>query len=461
MSLSRRGLLGAAASLAFAGYARSQDDGEETYLNEVEGYGPLEIDPYRIFDLPRGFSYQVLSQAGETMDDGLAVPHNFDGMGCLPLGGDRVALVRNHELTVTDYNHGPMGLGRHLSARLDRDKVYDVDDDGFPLPGGTTTLIYDLKSRKVLREHLSLAGTVFNCAGGVTPWGSWLSCEETTLQAGFNVGKDHGYVFEVPARARGLVDPVPLKAMGRFKHEAACIDPRTGIAYMTEDLADSLFYRFIPNTPGELAKGGRLQALGFADTPSGCDSRNWDGATGMTPGSWRDSRWIDLDNVENPDDDLRLRGAAKGATLFARGEGVFWGKDELYFACTSGGANGSGQIMRYVPGAREGQPDEAGGKTHLFVESTNTRVLDMGDNIAVSPWGHLIVCEDRYSDTERNHLKGVTPDGKVYTLGRNVFRDNAELAGACFSPDGTTLFVNIQLPGITLAITGPWASLKT
>jgi secreted PhoX family phosphatase len=455
MTLNRRTVLGAAAaSLAFAGLARSQEETDETYLNEVQGYGPLVSDPYRIFDLPAGFSYQVISQAGETMDDGLSVPYKFDGMGCLPLGRDRVALVRNHELKVTDVNHGPLGLGRHLSSRLDRDRVYDLDDDGFPLPGGTTTLIYDLRSRKVLRQHLSLAGTIINCAGGVTPWGSWLSCEETTTQAGFNVGKDHGYVFEVPAKARGLVDPVPLKAMGRFKHEAACIDPRTGIAYMTEDLPDSLFYRFIPDTPGELAKGGRLQALGFSDTPGGCDSRNWEGATGMAPGSWRDTRWIDLDEVDNPNDDLRLRGAAKGATLFARGEGVFWGKDEVYFTCTSGGANSSGQIMRHVPG-------EAGGRTQLFHESTNPKVMDMADNIAISPWGHLLVCEDRYSDTDRNHLRAVTPEGKVYTLGRNVYRDNAELAGVCFSPDGTTLFVNIQWPGITLAITGPWASLKT
>lgn len=461
--VSRRAFLGAsAASLAFAGYARAQEEmSEDTYRNEVEGYGPLQEDPYRIFDLPAGFSYRIISQGGETMDDGLLVPDKFDGMGSFGLGPDRVILVRNHELKVTDRNFGPLGLGRRLTG-LDKTKAYDLDDDGFALPGGTTTLVYNLKTGRTEKQHLSLTGTTVNCAGGVTPWGSWLSCEEVTTQAGFNVGKDHGYVFEVPSRAKGLVQAVPLKALGRFKHEAACVDPRTGIVYLTEDKDDSLLYRLITAAPGELLKGGRLQALGFVEEPEGCDTRNWEGATGMAPGSWRKARWIDLDDVEAPDDDLRLRGAQGGAAIFARGEGIFWGNNELYFTCTSGGAGGAGQIMRYVPSAREGHPDEkdAPGRVQLFVESADRNVLDYADNITIAPWGHIIACEDRYSDVERNHLKGITPEGKVYTIGRNVFRGNAELAGVCFSPDGSTMFLNIYQPGITLAITGPWSSFR-
>lgn len=463
MSFSRRGFLGtSAAALAFSGYARAQEAAiDDAYVNEVAGYGPLLEDPNGVFDMPRGFSYRIISQAGETMDDDLLVPGNFDGMGCFPLGGDRVALIRNHELKVTHRHTGPLGLGRRLTG-LDKSRAYDLDDDGFPLPGGTTTAIYNLKTGRTERQHLSLAGTLINCAGGATPWGSWLSCEETTLKAGAGIGKDHGWVFEVPATAKGLVDPVPLKALGRFKHEAACVDPRTGIVYLTEDTNDSLLYRLLPQTRGDLAKGGRLQALGFVEEPTGCDTRNWDGATGMAPGSWRNARWIDLDHPESPDDDLRLRGAKAGAAIFARGEGIFWGKDELYFTCTSGGAKKAGQIMRYVPSAREGQSDEADapGRTQLFVESTNIQVLDYADNIAIAPWGHIIACEDRYSDVKRNHLKGVTAEGKVYTIGRNVFRGNAELAGVCFSPDGGTLFVNIYSPGITLAVTGPWTSFS-
>lgn len=119
-------------------------------------------------------------------------------------------------------------------------------------------------------------------------------------------------------------------------------------------------------------------------------------------------------------------------------------------------------IFRYVPSAFEGQPGETDqpGKLQLFVESQNGRVLDYADNLVVAPWGHVIVCEDRYSDTLRNHLRGVTPEGKIYTLARNVHADNSEFAGACFSPDGGTLFVNLQNPGFTLAISGPWGAVK-
>lgn len=461
MSFSRRTFLGtSAAAMAFSGYACAQEMPEDTYRNDVAGYGPLIEDPQGIFDLPEGFSYRVISQVGETMADGFLVPDKFDGMGSFALGADRVILVRNHELKITDSNFGPQGLGRRLGG-LDKSRAYDLDDNGFALPGGTTTLVYNMKTGRTESQHLSLTGTAVNCSGGITPWGSWLSCEENTTQAGFNVGKDHGYVFEVPSRAKGLVEAVPLKALGRFRHEAACVDPRTGIVYLTEDTNDSLFYRLLPAARGDLAKGGRLQALGFADAPESCDTRNWE-TIGMESGSWRDARWIDLDHVESPDDDLRLRGARAGAAVFARGEGVFWGKDELYFTCTSGGAASAGQIMRYVPSAREGHADEkdAPGRTQLFVESVDPGVLDYADNIAVAPWGHIIACEDRYSDVERNHLKGVTPQGKVYTIGRNVFRGNAELAGVCFSPDGSTLFVNIYQPGITLAVTGPWTRFK-
>ena len=477
MSFSRRSFLAtAAASAAFAGYARlahaqEADAAPETYRNEAHGYGPLVADPYGLLDLPQGFSYRVVSQAGETMSDGFYAPFKADGMGCFAAGGSRVILVRNHELKPTDRNFGPLGLGRKLATetggglfdrgapRLGRDRVYDMDDEGFALPGGCTILHYDLADRRLVSQHLALAGTAVNCAGGVTPWGSWLTCEETTLTAGLGLGKDHGWVFEVPARSRGLVEPEPLKGLGRFQHEAACVDPRTGVVYLTEDSWDhmGLFYRFLPASPGELAKGGRLQALGFRDAPAGGDSRNREGVA-WRQGDWKEVVWIDLDGVDNPMDDLRFRGHGKGAAYFARGEGIHFGNGELYFTCTSGGAPGHGQVMRYVPSPREGHADEATqpGRLQLFLEPGDETVLDYGDNLTVAPWGHLVVCEDRYSDELRNHVRGITPEGKVYTLARNVFRDNAEVAGVCFSPDGSTLFVNIYWPGITLAITGPW-----
>ena len=466
MPLSRRGFLsGAAVTAAFAGLARrSSAQDVVSYVNEVPGYGPLVPDPNRIFDLPEGFSYQVVSQAGETMSDGFLVPQKCDGMGCFDLGGGRVALVRNHELGPADINLGAYGMKRRLAGRLPAGAAYDTAG-GLPLPGGTTTLVYDTRAQRLERQHLSLAGTAVNCAGGVTPWGSWLSCEESTAAPPLlGVGKSHGWVFEVPARATGPVAPEPLTAMGRFQHEAACVDPRTGIIYMTEDAFDhlGLFYRFLPNQRGRPAAGGRLQALGFRDAPAGGDSRNRESVV-WREGDWKDAVWIDMEGVDNPGDDLRLRGHKAGAAVFSRGEGVFWGRGELYFTCTSGGVARMGQVMRYVPSAAEGQPGERDrpGRIQLFVECNNPAALAFPDNIAVSPWGHLMACEDKYVEGAINHLKGITPDGQVYTLGRNAFTGSAEVAGVCFAPDGSTMFLNIYLPGITLAITGPWKDLRT
>lgn len=476
MPFSRRAFLQtAAAGAAFTGFARlanAQTPPAETYLNEVYGYGPLKPDPYGVFDLPEGFSYRVVSQAGERMSDGLYTPFKFDGMGCFSGGGSRVILARNHELRPTDRNHGALGINERIETqpngflqagrgKLDPRKAYDLDSHGHPIPGGVSLVTYDLKSGQTVNQHMALTGTAVNCAGGVTPWGSWLTCEETQLRPGESgASKSHGWVFEVPSRSRGLVQAVPLTAMGRFNHEACAIDPRTGVVYMTEDSYDhmGLFYRFLPTVPGKLHLGGKLQALAFK---GGGDSRNYDTAE-WRQGDWRETVWIDMDGVDAPDNDLAKRGNSRGATWFARGEGIHWGQGELYFCCSSGGKARIGQILRYVPSRLEGQPGEKDepGRIQLFVEASNPTALANGDNITVAPWGHLILGEDESTKTLRNHLRGVTPDGKTYAIGRNVFRDFAELAGLCFSPDGSTLFLNIYWPGITLAIKGPWNEFR-
>lgn len=401
------------------------------------GYGPLVPDPAGLFDLPQGFSYRVLSSLGDAMSDGGRVPDNADGMGCFALPGGKLALVRNHELRPGHDSGGAAGA------------AYDRRDNGEILPGGTTTLVLDARTLKLERQFRSLGGTIRNCAGGTTPWGSWLTCEEDLTRAGRGVGRDHGWVFEVPADATGPVDAVPLTAMGRFNHEAACVDPATGIVYLTEDRPDGLFYRFLPKVSGKLAEGGVLQALALAENPAR-DLRNW-GAVDFAPGSSATVRWITLDTVESPEDDLRQRGAALGAVRFARGEGVHMGEGELYFACTSGGSARVGQVFRLVPGKDADRLD-------LFFESADRSVFHYGDNLTIAPDGQLIVCEDQGGAVVDNHLRGIARDGQAWPLAR--LRLQTELAGACFSPDGRVLFVNVFSPAKTLAITGPWAHLR-
>ncbi len=454
MKLTKRQFTALATSFAFAGLARHQAIALENLSVTGTGYGALVPDPNALIDLPPGFSYEIISSFGDRMTDGFRVPDNADGMGCFKLDETRVTLVRNHELNVSNDDRGPAPDNPQLDFT-----IYDKRDDGTPLPGGTTTIIYNLKTGEVEKEFISLLGTIRNCAGGVTPWGSWLTCEENVTLSGDGVDKDHGWVFEVPANADGPIDPKPIKQLGRFNHEAVAVDPKTGILYLTEDRNDSLFYRFIPKTPGNLHEGGKLQALGFAGHTSGADSRNWD-----TPiwdvGDWATAFWIDLDDTDSPNvDDLRIRGHAKGAAIFARGEGIHWGNNELYFCCTSGGRAELGQIMRYVPSAFEGtgKENDEPGQLQLFLESSDPNSFNFGDNLTVAPNGHLLVCEDQYTDNVVNHIRGVTTDGEAYDFAR--IRIQSESAGACFSPDSTTLFVNIFSPTRTLAIKGPWLHL--
>ena len=440
MLLNRRNFIGATGA-AFSGLLLNGCTGRSAPLTSAPSsfadYGPLVPDPAGMLDLPRGFSYRLLSSLGNAMNDGCTVPDKADGMGCFSLGNDEIVLIRNHELVPADDAGGVLAKG--FGTR-----------DGAIVPGGTTSIVLDATTLEVKREFRSLAGTIRNCSGGITPWGSWLTCEEAPTGPGQRFGEglaeNHGWVFEVPANATGLIDAVPLKAMGRFNHEAACVDPRTGIVYLSEDRDDSVLYRFVPTTPGRLGDGGLLQAMvveGLSDT------RNWTSAD-MAVGSRHTVRWIDCDDVESPNDDLRSRAAAKGAAVVARGEGIHTGTDEIFVCSTNGGQRKLGQILRLVPGTG-GEPDQI----ELFFESQSKDQFNYGDNLTVGPNGHLIVCEDQYTEVVDNHLRGITPDGRAYTLGR--LRMQTELAGGCFSPDGKWFFVNAYSPTRTLAITGPWA----
>ena len=304
----------------------------------------------------------------------------------------------------------------------------------------------------------------------MTPQGSWLTCEEIPIRAGAEVGRDHGWVFEVPSRATDLVEARPITAMGRFMHEATATDPRTGIVYQTEDKGGDdnwrdLFYRYLPNDPARLHAGGRLQAMGFRGEPLG-DTRNhverqW------SQGDWREVVWIDLDGVDNPHDDLHLRARTAGAAWLARGEGIHLGwSGEMFLTATKGGPARLGQVLRYAPSSYEGTPRESDrpGRLQLFIESADATRFNMGDNLALAPNGHLMVCEDKATNGGVNYLRGVTPEGFTYTFARNAVPfvsnvgANTEFCGVCMSPDGSTMFVNTYSPGATFAITGPWTT---
>lgn len=432
---------------------------------------PLRPDPAGIVDLPEGFSYRIVSISGEAMRDGFVRPDRPDGMACFAYPGDasKCILMRNHEVVPTAEEGSPFGPGDALVDRLPPELLYDRRADGRPFGGGVTKLVYDLEGGRLDRDFLVLAGTTVNCAGGATPWGSWLSCEESVVDPSSGALRPHGFVFETPSAAAGLVAPVPLTAMGRFVHEAAAVDPSTGIVYLTEDSRTGLFYRFLPERRGALARGGRLQALAIRGWRA-ANTSNWPvdwGGPGLgriAGGDSFETEWIDLEEVEARQADLAARGHAAGAAQFCRGEGMAYGAHggepgAVYFNCTQGGTQRAGQVWRYVPSRREGQADEAAapGRLTLLYESPGGDTLDMCDNLAVAPWGDLILCEDGLSD---QYLRGLTPDGRVYDLARNADERSSEFCGACFSPDGRVLFVNIQTPGITLAIRGPWARLR-
>lgn len=401
------------------------------------GYGQLVSDPNGILDLPAGFSYRILSRLNDAMSDGGTVPDKADGMGCFAINQNELALIRNHELVPGDSAGGSIAQG------------FD-DQNGEVLPGGTTHVVLDAETLTLKSQFRSLGGTIRNCSGGTTPWNSWLTCEETVTGPGRRFGEglaqNHGWVFDVPATAAGLIRPEPLTALGRFNHEAACVDPRTGAVYLTEDRDDSVLYRFLPTELGNLKAGGRLQAMAIKGVP---DTRNWEDEN-LIVGQSLQVGWLDLDNVESPDDDLRLRAAALGASIIARGEGIHMGDEALYFCSTSGGAKKLGQIFRLIPGR-----DTSADRVELFFESESAEQFNFGDNLVVAPNGHLIVCEDQYTEIVDNHLRLISPEGNAFKLGR--LRMQTELAGACFSPDGKWLFVNAYSPTTTFAITGPWA----
>lgn len=456
-TLSRRHFMqrASAISLGFAGLSSGiASRGIATAMEDSAGFGDLVPDPDGILDLPAGFSYSIVMRHGDRMDDGFTSPGLPDGMAAFPAGPGRCVLVRNHEIEAKHRTPRAFdGVDAEMIESV-RGKLFD-HGYGRPSPGGTTNLVYNTDEQRLEKSFLSITGTERNCAGGPTPWGTWLTCEESVSKKDDDTfEKDHGWVFEVPALTEpGLAEPVPIKAMGRFNHEAVAVSPG-GNVYQTEDRHDGLLYRYVPNTPGQLRNGGRLQMLVVKGKPS-LDTRNWEGTT-VKIGEIFDCEWLDIEEVESPGDTLRTEGFAAGAARFARGEGMWAGSDGVYFCCTNGGKAKAGQIFRLKFDGSHGDAERV--TLELFIQPDDRSVLENADNVTVAPSGpldgHLVVCEDGSGD---QFLVLVSPKGECSKLARNAI-SSSEFAGAAFSPDGSTLFVNIQKDGLTLAITGPWGA---
>ena len=426
-------------------------------------FGKLKNDPNKILDLPEGFEYSIISEQGRIMNDGLKTPAQADGMAAFKGSNGNINLVINHENHPASFKNSAFGTNNEYLEKIDFELIYDQGNGITPGTGGTTTVEYDPLTRQTKSQHLSLMGTEYNCAGGPTPWGSWLSCEEcfsspgTTFERNTVVTREkrHGYIFEVNPSDKNTTKPIPLKEMGRFEHEAAAIDPISGAIYLTEDKHRSLFYRFIPNTRDQLSLGGRLQALSIIKKKS-FDTRNWN-SMAIQENEWHETKWIDLENVDSDKNDLRLRGFELGAARFARGEGICYAENSIFLTATIGGTERMGQVFEYRIN-REFSKNAQGvaGHIKLLAESNTESTLQHADNIIMSPWGDLIICED-----SNNYcgLVGISPSGKQYIFADNTYTDS-ELCGVCFSPDGQLMFVNIQNSGLTLAINGPWSKVN-
>lgn len=430
-----------------------------------------------LIELPAGFSYKSYGWRGDVMSDGLITPTAHDGMGIVVARrvgrSNEIILVRNHEQSTTTNPANIVGAGRDNVAK------YDTGITGTSYQaGGNTTLIF--RDGSFVSSYASFGGTNRNCAGGSSTWGSWLSNEETLTNGISSTGRKHGYVFEVPADTSiNAANPLPIIGMGRMNHEASAIDPATGFWYLTEDQGNNnTLYRFRPtNLAGglnSLHAGGTLQGLAVTALPNS-DLRN------PTLCQEYICEWV---AIANPDADNTGGRSGPYAQAFANGAAIFGANEGCWVA---GGIVYFTDKQITTSPARAGRiwALELGSMTlkAIFV-SDSLQVGNSPDNICISPRGGVLFCEDGGTSGPGNspaiasqHMKVLHTSGASSVFARNHYNfsraqldavgktaavagnlRNTEWCGACFSPDGRILFANLQAPGITLAITGPWAN---
>lgn len=466
MPLTRRTLLGAGAAvgvLAATGLPAFADQ----KVNPVTAgtpFGPLvEGDDH--LALPEGFSARrVVSVGVEELLDGPGgsvvgrTASNLDGTGCFEKG-NRTFLVVNHECRATA--SGPVP---HVQGT-----VYDRAG-GAPMGGNSVVEV--TRDGTFVQQWVGLSGTIRNCAGGETPWGSWLSCEEDTTRKGatvktvagvaYKAEQDHGYVFEVFPAAPSEQIPVPIKAWGRAVWEGAAIGPQRKDAYLTEDTGGGLFYRWTAPA-GKVIKPGIALQFGENDgvlqaaqlVKNGTPLVHYGQLTASDLDKAYPVTWVD-GGADRQAQDSNLRAQFPGATVHSKIEGCWSDRKGLWIAVsytngaqltaypTLGMTGDSGLVLFYDYKAQTLTLKE-------YYANGNPQGFHGPDNITVSPFGTLVISED---GNDPCSLISWTPQGGSEEFARDL-GGRGEWAGPVFSDSGDVLFASIQSTA-TYAITGPF-----
>lgn len=409
--------------------------------------------------LPRGFKATRVSTIGvePLLDDrgGSVVgktPSNLDGTGCFS-ERNVTRLVRNHECRANSTVPVPLVAGT----------VYD----GVPTGMGGNTVVETKNDGTFVRQWVALSGTIRNCAGGETPWGSWLACEEDTTKAGTTVTssvdgrqyvtkKDHGYVFEVFPDVVAWQIPLPIKAWGRAVWEGAAIGPNCTDAYLTEDTGGGLFYRWTAPAGTQIGPGiarrfgdndGVLQAAQLVR--NGTALRHYGELSQADLDKPYPVTWID-GGSDRQTQRATLRSQYPGATVHPKIEGCWSDGKDLWFTLSDVNA---AEAARYGIDQDQGMVmyyDYAAQTLTLKVYYEVGNYFDSPDNITVSPWGTIVLAED---GSDPNHLIAWTPRAGSRPLAKDT-AGRGEWAGPCFNRSGSVLFASVQ-SDCTYAITGP------